>query len=285
MVFASVPPYLPIRRCYAGKTVVHLSLPKGRLSGVPVLATLVGVFLSSSASAGDALVAVAANFSEAAEHLATHFEDTSEDTSEHTLTITTGSTGKLYAQIRHGAPFDILLAADQHRPRLLETTSQAVAGSRFTYAIGRLTLWSPDPNCISAAGPEILRAGAFDKIAIANPDLAPYGAAARETLKVLGLFDILRHRIVMGENIGQAHALVATGNADAGFVALSHVLSPRNRQKGSRWDVPQHFYTPIRQDAVLLNRGSNNPAAHAFLDYLKSKESRGVIESFGYAVD
>lgn len=281
MVFASVPPYLPIRRCYAGKTVVLISLPRGRLPSLPVLAALVGVLLSSSASAGDALVAVAANFSEAAEHLATNFEDTS----EHTLTITTGSTGKLYAQIRHGAPFDILLAADQHRPRLLESASQAVAGSRFTYAIGRLTLWSPDPNCISAAGPVILRAGAFDKLAIANPDLAPYGAAARETLKALGLFDTLRQRIVMGENIGQAHALVATGNADVGFVALSYVLSPRNRQKGSRWDVPQHFYTPIRQDAVLLNRGSDNPAAHAFLDYMKSKESRGVIESFGYAVD
>lgn len=258
-----------------------LSLSKGRFPALPVLATLVGVFLCSSASAGDALVAVAANFSETANHLATHFEDTS----EHTLTITTGSTGKLYAQIRHGAPFDILLAADQHRPRLLETSSQAVAGSRFTYAIGRLTLWSPDPNRISAAGPAILRDGAFDKLAIANPDLAPYGAAARETLKALGLFGTLRQRIVMGENIGQAHALVATGNADVGFVALSHVLSPRNRQKGSRWDVPQHLYAPIRQDAVLLNRGSNNPAAHAFLDYLKSKESRGVIESFGYAVD
>ena len=257
------------------------SLPKGRLPGLPLLAALLGVLLCSSASAGDALVAVAANFSEAAEHLATHFEDTS----EHTLTITTGSTGKLYAQIHHGAPFDILLAADQHRPQLLESTSQAVAGSRFTYAIGRLTLWSPDPNRISAAGPAILRAGAFDKLAIANPDLAPYGAAASETLKALSLFDTLRQRIVMGENIGQTHALVATGNADVGFVALSHVLSPRNRQKGSRWDVPQHFYTPIRQDAVLLNRGSGNPAARAFLDYLKSKESRGVIESFGYAVD
>lgn len=280
MVSASVRPYLPRCRCYAGETVV-LPLPKGRFPGLPVLAALVGVFLSSSASAADALVAVAANFSEAAEHLATNFEDTS----KHTLTITTGSTGKLYSQIRHGAPFDILLAADQHRPQLLETASLAVAGSRFTYAIGRLTLWSLDPDCISAAGPATLRAGTFDKLAIANPDLAPYGAAARETLKVLGLFNTLRHRIVMGENIGQAHALVATGNADVGFVALSYVLSPRNRQKGSRWDVPQHLYTPIRQDAVLLKRGIDNPAALAFLDYLKTKDSRAVIESFGYAVD
>ena len=111
------------------------------------------------------------------------------------------------------------------------------------------------------------------------------GAAARETLKALGLFNTLRHRIVMGENIGQAHALVATGNADVGFVALSYVLSPRNQQKGSRWDVPQHLYTPIRQDAVLLNRGIDNPAARAFLDYLKTKDYRAVIESFGYAVD
>ena len=280
MLSATVRPYLPLCRCYAGKTVV-LSLQKGRFPGLPVLAALMGAFLSSPASAGDAVVAVAANFSEAAEHLATNFEDTS----KHTLIITTGSTGKLYAQIRHGAPFDILLAADQHRPQLLETASQAVAGSRFTYAIGRLTLWSLDPNRIPDAGPAILRAGTFDKLAIANPDLAPYGAAARETLEALGLFNTLRHRIVMGENIGQAHALVATGNADVGFVALSYVLSPRNRQKGSRWDVPQHLYTPIRQDAVLLKHGIDNPAALAFLDYLKMKASRAVIESFSYAVD
>ncbi len=280
VVSAAIRPYLPLRRCYAGETVV-LSMQKGRFPGLPVLAVLVGAFLCSSASAGEALVAVAANFSEAAEYLATNFQDTS----KHTLTITTGSTGKLYAQIRHGAPFDVLLAADQHCPQLLETSSHAVAGSRFTYAIGRLTLWSPDPNRIPDAGPAILRAGTFDKLAIANPDLAPYGAAARETLKALGLFNTLRHRIVMGENIGQAHALVATGNADVGFVALSYVLSPRNQQKGSRWDVPQHLYTPIRQDAVLLNRGIDNPAARAFLDYLKTKDYRAVIESFGYAVD
>ena len=208
-----------------------------------------------------------------------------EKTGDHTLTVTTGSTGKLYAQIRNGAPFDILLAADQRRPRLLEEESRAVSRSRFTYAVGRLTLWSPDAKRVSVDGRKTLRAGAFRRLAIANPDLAPYGAAAREALTVLGHFDKFGGRIVRGENIGQAHALVATGNADLGFVALSYVLSPRNKQPGSRWDVPQALYTPIRQDAVLLKRGAENPAARAFLEFLKTDAARAVIEDSGYGVD
>jgi molybdate transport system substrate-binding protein len=241
----------------------------------------VGILLPTAASADEALVAVAANFSEVVERLAANFESAS----GHSLTVTTGSTGKLYAQIRNGAPFDVLLAADQRRPELLEKEGRAVAGSRFTYAVGRLTLWSPDPERVTADGAETLRSGAFRKLAIANPDLAPYGAAARETLTALGLLDTLGDRVVMGENIGQAHALVATGNAELGFVALSFVLSPRNRTPGSRWDVPQDLHAPIRQDAVLLIRAADNPAARAFLDYLKSAEARAVIESFGYGVE
>jgi molybdate transport system substrate-binding protein len=234
-----------------------------------------------SAFAGDALIAVATNFSEVMERLESDFEKTG----DHTLTVTTGSTGKLYAQIRNGAPFDVLLAADQRRPELLEEESRAVGGSCFTYAVGRLTLWSPDVKRVSADGSATLRAGAFRKLAIANPDLAPYGAAARETLTVLGHFDKLHARIVRGENVGQAHALVATGNADLGFVALSYVLSPRNKHTGSRWDVPQELYTPIRQDAVLLKHGAANPAARAFLVFLRTDAARAIIEDFGYGVD
>lgn len=229
----------------------------------------------------DALVAVAANFSEVMERLEAGFEAAG----EHTLTVSTGSTGKLYAQIRNGAPFDILLAADQRRPKLLEEELRAVNGSRFTYAMGRLALWSPDAERVCADGPATLRGGAFRNIAMANPDLAPYGSAAKETLEALGLFGSLRSRVVMGENIGQAHALVATGNADLGFVALSYVVSPRNKQAGSRWDVPQDLHTPIRQDAVLLERGAGNPAAVAFLAYLKTDAARAVIRRYGYGVD
>jgi len=234
--------------------------------------------LPSCARAADALVAVAANFSEAMEALETRFEGEC----GHSLTVTTGSTGKLYAQIQHGAPFDVFLAADQRRPQLLEEQGQAVAGSRFTYAVGRLALWSPDPERIGPGGGAVLRKGAFQKLAIANPDLAPYGAAARETLRSLGLFDQLQGRIVMGQNIGQAYALVATGAAELGFVALSSVLSPRNTRPGSRWDVPQELYAPIRQDAALLKRGAANPAARAFLDYLQTAEARRLIRRFGY---
>lgn len=248
---------------------------------VSVLLSVAWLLFPASGYADDALVAVATNFSEVMERLQANFEQAG----DHTLTVTAGSTGKLYAQIRNGAPFDILLAADERRPRILEDESQAVAGTRFTYAVGRLTLWSPDAGRVSADGQVTLRARTFRKLAIANPELAPYGTAARETLTTLGLFDSLGPRIVTGENIGQAHALVATGNAELGFVALSYVLSPRNKHSGSRWDVPQELYTPIRQDAILLKRGSKNAAATAFLDFLRTDAARAVIESFGYGVD
>jgi molybdate transport system substrate-binding protein len=242
---------------------------------------LIATLLPTGASAGEALVAVAANFTEVVGRLEADFERTT----GHDLTVTTGSTGLLYAQIRSGAPYDVLLAADRLRPELLEKEGRAVAGSRFTYAVGRLTLWSAAPELVSTDGAETLRAGAFRKLAIANPDLAPYGVAARETLAALGLLETLGDRIVMGENIGQTHALVATGNAELGFVALSYVLSPGNRIPGSRWDVPQELHAPIRQDAVLLTRGAANAAARDFLEYLKRDEARAVIESFGYGVE
>lgn len=237
--------------------------------------------LPAATQAEEALVAVAANFSEVMARLEVEFEHGS----RHSLRVATGSTGKLYAQIRNGAPFDILLAADRRRPLLLEEEGRTAAGSRFTYAIGRLALWSRDPGRVGKDGAETLEEGDFRKLAIANPDLAPYGAAAREALTGLGVLDALSHRLVLGENVGQAHALVATGNAELGLVALSSVLSPRNKQPGSRWNVPQGLHAPIRQEAVLLLRAVDNPAARTFLDYLRSAEARAIIESFGYAVE
>lgn len=235
----------------------------------------------SSACAAETLVAVAANFAEVAEELKPVFEQRS----GHRIQTTTGSTGKLYAQITEGAPFQILLSADAQTPERLEREGAGIAGSRFTYAIGRLALWSSDPNRVGADGRAALAAATVRHIAIANPELAPYGAAAREALQKLGLWDSLKNKIVMGQNIGQTHSMVATGNAQLGFVALSAVLSPRAPMQGSRWDVPQELFTPIRQDAVLLRAARGNEAARAFLQFLKSAEARHVIDQFGYGVE
>ncbi|HAW46886.1 MAG TPA: molybdate ABC transporter substrate-binding protein, partial [Roseovarius sp.] len=161
----------------------------------------------------------------------------------------------------------------------------AVAGTDFTYAVGRLTLWSTDPDRIGADGRAALKDPDLRFVAIANPDLAPYGVAARETLQSLGLWEVLQPRIVMGQNIGQTNSMVATGAAELGFVALSAVLSPRTGTKGSRWDVPQELFAPIRQDAVLLRHGADNAAAQAFLDYLRTPGAAAVIERFGYGTD
>jgi molybdate transport system substrate-binding protein len=244
-------------------------------------ALLLGLFLAGPAAGEEAVVAVAANFLEVAERLAADFERDR----GHALRFVAGSTGKLYAQIAHGAPFDAFLAADQERPARLEREGLAVAGSRFTYAGGRLALWSREPGRVGADGAATLRQGKFRLLAIANPDLAPYGAAAKQTLQKLGLWERFGGRIVMGETIGQAHVLVASGNAELGFVALASVLSPRNATRGSRWDVPAHLHAPIRQDAVLLLRGARNPAARGFLAFLRSPRAQAVIAAHGYGVE
>lgn len=246
-----------------------------------VLALLLGLSFSGPAAAGEAVVAVAANFAEVAERLAKDFERES----GHKLIFVAGSTGKLYAQIANGAPFDAFLSADQATPERLEKEGLAVAGSRFTYATGRLTLWSSEPGRIGSDGAATLREGKLRLLAIANPDLAPYGSAAKQTLGKLGLWERFKDRIVMGETIGQAHALVASGNADLGFVALSYVLSPRNEIKGSRWDVPSDLYAPLHQDAVLLARAAGNPAARGFLGFLRGEKTRAVIRTYGYGVE
>lgn len=245
----------------------------GLLAGLPAL--------SGGVRAEVALVAVAANFAEVMERLERDFERQS----PHALTVTSGSTGKLYAQISAGAPFDVLLAADQTAPARLESAGLAVRGSRFTYAAGRLLLWSADANLVAGDGAEVLRRGEFRRLAMANPELAPYGVAARELLEALNLFDDLRERIVMGENIGQTHAMVATGNAELGLVARSFVLSERNAGAGSYWAVPARYHAPIRQDAVLLTRAEDNSAARDLLAYLRRPDVRAVIREYGYDVD
>lgn len=244
---------------------------------------LVVAFLASAAPshAAEALVAVAANFAEVIDELKPAFEKAS----GHRLQATTGSTGKLYAQIKAGAPFHILLSADAKTPERMEEEKLGVSGSRFTYAVGKLALWSSDPARISRNGADALKADDVRHIAIANPDLAPYGVASRETLQSLDLWDPLKSKIVMGQNIGQTHSMVATGNAQLGFVALSAILSPRATSKGSHWEVPQKLFAPIKQDAILLNAGRDNEAATAFLKFLRTPEARTVIERYGYGIE
>lgn len=243
-------------------------------------ALLCGLLLTADAGGAEARIAVATNFAEVAAKLETHFERAT----GHELIVVTGSTGKLFAQIVNGAPFHALLAADSTRPERLETSGAAVAGTRFSYANGRLVLWSADPTFLDAGGETTLRRGEFASLAIANPQLAPYGTAAREVLQVLGLWESLEDSVVNGENVGQAHALIATGNAALGFTALSYVNSARNARPGSRWDVPATLHAPIRQDAVLLRYGVDNAAAISFLEFLKSPDVRQTIRSFGYDI-
>jgi molybdate transport system substrate-binding protein len=228
------------------------------------------------AVAGQTNVAVAANFTEAAKEIATAFKaKTGND-----VVLSFGATGQLYTQITQSAPFEVFLAADEARPKKAVEDGLAAPQSLFTYAIGKLVLWSKDPALIK--GPETLNNSAFAKLAYCNPVAAPYGAAAVETLNALLLYDKLQTKLVQGESIAQAFQFVETGNAELGFVALSQVA---RSDAGSRWLVPQNLYTPIRQDAVLLKKGAENAAAAAFLAFLKGPEARGIIKKYGYAVD
>ncbi|MFZ1747409.1 MAG: molybdate ABC transporter substrate-binding protein [Nitrospirales bacterium] len=232
----------------------------------------------STAAAEEVRVAVAANFLPTLNEIVTNFQA---DTS-HTILVSSGSSGKLYAQIQNGAPFELFFSADVKRPQLLEEEGLAVKGSRFVYAVGRLTLWSPDSNVVNGDGPTVLSKGRFEHLAIANPKTAPYGRAAEQTLKRMGLWESLKDRIVQGENIGQAFQFVFSRNAQLGFVALSQVLDPKINGSGSRWDVPTSFHEPLEQEAVLLVTGQNHAGARAFLDFVKGDKSRAIIERFGY---
>jgi len=254
-------------------------LKTAKREAASVLASILTVlFIPSTASAEEAIIALAANFKDAADRLESDFENRT----GHQVVLTVGATGKLYAQIVNGAPYDVFLAADQEHPRLLEERTTTIKGSRFTYAVGRLVLWSPDPSRLNADGAGVLNKGEFRRLAIANPDLAPYGAAAKEVLQKLGLWDTLQSKIVIGENIAQSFTFAATGNAELGFVALSSVAALDNNA-GSYWKPPSDFYTAIGQDAVLLKRAENNKAAQDFLVYLKSKDARAIIAALGYS--
>lgn len=222
-------------------------------------------------------VATAANFAPTVEALAADFRRQT----GHRLLISTGSTGKLYAQIVHGAPFDVLLAADADRPRRLERDGRLVAGTRFVYARGRLVLWSRDPGRVDDGG-AVLAGDDFRRIAIANPRTAPYGAAARAVLERLGHWPRLSARVVQGEDIGQTFQFVATGNAELGFVAGAQLR--RHERAGSSWVVPEDLYPPVDQEAGLLAGAAHGTAARRFLEFLRSDEARAIIARDGYSL-
>ncbi len=230
---------------------------------------------SYSASSAEIRVAVASNFAATMRTISARFEQQS----DHRVTLIIGSTGKHYAQIHNGAPFDLFFAADSRRPQLLESDGSAVAGSRFTYAIGRLVLWSPTVGLVEDGG-QVLENGNFRYLAIANPRLAPYGKAARQLLLQRQLWDKLQHRLVQGENIGQALQFVRSGNAELGLVAWSQLRRPGVPIAGSYWLVPQSLHAPIEQQAVLL---TDHPAARDFLAFVKGPQALAVINDFGYA--
>ena len=238
---------------------------------------LICAALCLSAQADEVRVAVAANFATPLKTLAAEFEKES----GHTLALSAGASGKLYAQIKSGAPFDVFLSADDETPARLEKEGDAVSGSRFTYAVGRLVLWSAQPNTVDAQG-AVLKTGNFKHLALAAPHLAPYGAAAVQTLTQLGLLAALQPRFVQGESIGQTYSFVGSGNAELGFVALSQVFENGRINQGSGWIVPASLHEPLRQDAVLLTRSRDKAAARALLAFLQGSKARGLIRAFGY---
>ena len=245
-----------------------------------VLCLLLVVCRVPMSMAGDATVATAANFIVAAERISQQFQLES----GHAITLVRSSTGKLASQITFGAPFDVLLAADQVRPERLIKDGHAVAGSRFTYAIGRIALWSGDARRLDGRNvTDVLTAGLFKRLSIANPDVAPYGAASWQILEKLNLIDKMKDKLIYGENVQQAYAFAASGNTDIALVALSFMLGAQNADKGAYGEVSADLHDPILQDAVLLKRGKNNQAAIAFLEYLKTPEAQRIMHELGYA--
>lgn len=240
------------------------------------LICLLALLASAADAHGDEIrIATASNFRHAADEIAQAFEQASGQRA----TLVFGATGKHYAQITHGAPFDIFLAADRHRPERLESEGNAVAGSRFTYAVGRLALWSPGGGITADA--EILREGNFRRLAIANPELAPYGLAAKQTLQEFGLWEPLSGKLVRGENVAQAFQFTYSGNAELGLIALSQLQLSGEKHRGNWWLVPASMHRPIDQQAVLIN---DKPAAREFLDFMRSPAALEIIRSHGYGV-
>ncbi len=242
----------------------------------PFFAALLAL-ATSFAHAGEVQVAVAANFAGPLARIGEGFTAAT----GHVLKVSAGATGKFYTQIISGAPFEVLIAADDETPKRLAAEGHAVAGTRFTYAIGKLVLWSAQPGFVDDQG-AALASDKVKHVAIANPKVAPYGAAALEVIKARGLGETVTPKLVTAESIAQAYQFAATGNAELGFVALSQVAVPGKPASGSYWVVPANLYGEIRQDAVLLKTGADNPAAKALLDYLKSEPAKKLIREFGY---
>ncbi|MFJ1572949.1 molybdate ABC transporter substrate-binding protein [Pseudomonas sp. NPDC088322] len=242
-------------------------------------ATAATLLVCTNALADEVQVAVAANFTAPIQAIAKDFE---KDTG-HKLVASFGATGQFYAQINNGAPFEVFLAADDSTPAKLEQEKQTVAGSRFTYAIGTLALWSAKPGYVDAQG-EVLKKNDYKHLSIANPKTAPYGLAATQVLAKLNLTEATKGKLVEGQNITQAFQFVSTGNAELGFVALSQIYKDGKVENGSAWIVPSSLHDPIRQDAVILNKGKDNPAAKAFIDYLRGPKATAVIKSYGYEI-
>ena len=234
---------------------------------------------SAATRADEVQAAVAANFTAPLKEIATAFEAAT----GHKVVPAFGSTGKFYSQIRNGAPFEVLLAADSETPTKLETEGAAVVGTRFTYAVGKLVLWSATPGFVDGKG-KVLKDGKFEHLAIANPKLAPYGAAGVEAMKKLHVFEAIEPKLVQGENITQAFQFIESGNAELGFVALSQVIKDGKVGSGSGWIVDPKLYKPIKQDAIILLKGKDKPAAIALLDFLKGEKARAIILTYGYGL-
>lgn len=241
--------------------------------------TIAALLLAASSHATEINVAVAANFTGPMNAIAAEF---AKDTG-HKAKLSFGSSGNFYAQIKNGAPFEVFISADDEKPAVLEKEGLGIADSRFTYAIGSLVLWSAKAGFVDDKG-EVLRHGQFNKLAIANPKLAPYGKAAVEVLTNMGLLDAVSPKFVQGENIAQTCQFAMTGNADLGFVALSQVMKDGKVTSGSTWIVPGNMHTPIRQDAIILSPGKDNPAAKALMAYLKGDKAIAIIHSYGYGI-
>ena len=245
-----------------------------RVVGALAAVLLIGLY-GSSARAAQVHIAVAANFTEAGREIAEAFKKKSGDEA----VLSFGSSGQLYTQITQNAPFEIMLSADTERPKKLVADGLGVPDSVFTYAVGKLVLWSKSPSLVK--GEATLKSASFSKIAIANPTAAPYGAAAIETMKALKVYDALQSKIVQGNNISQTFQFIDTGNAELGFIALSQLVG---KEAGSRWVPQQQLYTPIKQDAVLLKKAVANKAATGFIAFLKGPEARAIIDKYGYGM-
>jgi molybdate transport system substrate-binding protein len=241
------------------------------------LAGLVAALAFGSVHADEVQVAVAANFTAPIQAIAADFEKAT----GHTLVAAYGATGQFYTQIKNGAPFQVFLSADDTTPQKLEAEGETVKGSRFTYAVGTLALWSAQPGYVDAQG-EVLKQNQFKHLSIANPKTAPYGLAATQVLAREGLTEQVRDKLVEGQNITQAYQFVSTGNAELGFVALSQVYKDGKVTRGSAWIVPASMHDPIKQDAVILNKGKDSVAAKALVDYLKGPDAAAIIKSYGY---